>query len=85
MEEPLPAPPPRSSCRDGNAEEWAGFNAIVQVAMDQRKKGDEYHVAAATQWIGRMLADCFPERFVTAKPTPEAPPASSVEGADHGQ
>lgn len=89
-----PDPPPaeslpdRSSCRDGNAEEWAGFNSIVQVAIDQKKKGDEYHVAQAAEWLGAMLFRCFPDRFATAPPAapsepppPPAPPEPAAPGA----
>lgn len=75
---PPPAPLPQSTCRDGNLEEWAGFAAIVQVAKAQRAKGDPYHFATATEWLGSMLMACFPDRFkVTASPEP---PASSGAG-----
>jgi hypothetical protein len=82
-----PTPPPQSNCREANAEEWAGFRAIVQVAQAQRKLGDEYHVAAATEWIGSILFSCFPERFepvpptASTPPTPPAPPAKVPEKA----
>lgn len=81
---PVPAPLPQSTCRDGNAEEWAGFNAIVQVALKQRELGDEYHFAAATEWLGSILLACFPERFQRVKPEAVGPaddpdPVSSEE------
>lgn len=74
---PGPALPTQSTCRDGNQEEWAGFSAIVQVAKKQKTLGDEYHFAAATEWVGSILIACFPERFVVSPPAAEPDPAAS--------
>lgn len=57
-----------SRCHEGNEVEWAGYAAIVQVAFKQQEKGDPYHVAAATEWLGAILQDCFPERFPPLPP-----------------
>ncbi len=65
---PTTSPAPRSTCHELNLEEWAGWNAIVQVAVAQEAKGDEYHFAKATIAIGAILKECFPESF---KPRPE--------------
>lgn len=53
---------------------------MVQVAVDQEKKGDPFHFAKATVAFGTILRDCFPERFAPpgeppAKPTETAPPS----------
>lgn len=81
-ETPLPPmPTPQSECHDGNVEEWSGFNAIVQVARDQKTKGDEYHVAAATEWIGQILMACFPDRFQPAPPPVEVPASAPPSDA----
>lgn len=48
----------------------------MQVAKAQQAKGDEYHFAAATEWLGSILMACFPDRFrMTAPQSPE--PSSS--------
>lgn len=63
---PKQLPPPKtpeSICKKWNQEQWAGYNALVQVAMQERDEGDPYYVASAVSAMGAMLKRCWPELF----------------------
>jgi hypothetical protein len=46
-----------------NRDQWTGFHALVQIARQERAKGDPYHVYDAVMHWGAMLQRCWPEVF----------------------
>ena len=55
--------PPEAVCQRMNRDQWAGFNALVQIARLEREKGDPHHVYDAVMHWGGMLRRCWPEVF----------------------
>lgn len=52
-------PLPRAAvCQKWNREQLIGYFVLVQLADQERKLGDEAHVAAAVDQLGRMMHLC---------------------------
>lgn len=63
---PKQPPPPRTPeaiCKQWNRDQWSGYNALVQIARQERAQGDKHHVAASVMAMGAMLKRCWPEMF----------------------
>lgn len=50
--------PAAAVCRRWNREQLIGFYALTQLALQERAKGDDAHVAAAVEELGALLTRC---------------------------
>lgn len=61
---PKPPPPPPDPipspivCQRWNREQLIGYYALTQLAIQERARGDEAHVAAAVEELGALLTRC---------------------------
>lgn len=55
---PVEPIPKAAVCRQWNREQLIGYFALTQLAMQERARGDEAHVAAAVAELGAILTRC---------------------------
>lgn len=84
---PLPPKPlpPEAVCRRWNREQLIGFYALTQLAIQERARGDEAHVAAAVEELGALLTRCGILRRPAPRPPGPADDPDPSSAAERGR